>query len=95
MIPTVALVWVEAIEKRRYQLAKDKPVKLKLTREYLAKVRPPKKVIKHSTANGMCSLFSSFNLHCFDSCIRCKVLSITGKSVIVTHFVAIPSFFSF
>ncbi|VDM49544.1 unnamed protein product [Toxocara canis] len=36
-------MWLEAIEKRRYQLAKDKPIKLKLTREYLAKVRPPKK----------------------------------------------------
>ncbi|KHN80328.1 hypothetical protein Tcan_06518 [Toxocara canis] len=42
-VPTAALMWLEAIEKRRYQLAKDKPIKLKLTREYLAKVRPPKK----------------------------------------------------
>ncbi|KAI6174190.1 hypothetical protein M3Y98_01163100 [Aphelenchoides besseyi] len=40
----VICIWRETFEKRQYQTAKCKPVKLVLTPEYLQNLRPPKKV---------------------------------------------------
>lgn len=42
---TIVCMWIETLEKKAYKESKDKPIKLRLTQDYLSKLRPPKKHI--------------------------------------------------
>ncbi|MFH4977061.1 hypothetical protein AB6A40_003770 [Gnathostoma spinigerum] len=41
---TIFMIYSETLEKQLYELAKSRPVKLRLTRDFLANIRPPKRL---------------------------------------------------